>query len=118
MWWFFLHNVYKINELYTLKYIPFLIVKYTSTKNISTKILVMVEVLFSLSQQNGFPGHSAGKESAYNKGNPGLIPGSGRYPGERNGYPLQYSGTENSMDGIVNGVTKNQTTELLSLSLV
>ena len=86
----FLHNVYKINELYTLKYIPFLIVKYTSTKNISTKILVMVEVLFSLSQQNGFPGHSAGKESACNKGNPGLIPGSGRSSGEGLDHPLLF----------------------------
>ena len=61
---------------------------------------------------------SADEESACSAGEPSLIPGSGRYPGERNGYPLQYSGTENSMDGIVNGVTKNQTTELLSLSLV
>ena len=32
-----------------------------------------------------------------------------RSPGERNGYPLQYSGLENSMDSIVHGVTKNQT---------
>ena len=69
----------------------------------------MTEVLFSLSQQNGFPGLSAGKESACNKGNPGLIPGSGRYPGEGNGYKPQYSGMENSMDCIVDGVTKNQT---------
>ena len=69
----------------------------------------MVEVLFSQSQQNGFRGHSAGKESACNKGNVGLIPGSGRYPGEGNGYPPQYSGMENSMDCIVDGVTKNWT---------
>ena len=39
----------------------------------------------------GFPGSSAGKESACNEGEPGLIPRSGRYPGERMGYPLQYS---------------------------
>ena len=38
-----------------------------------------------------FPGGSAGKESACNAGDPGLIPGSGRSPGERIGYPLQYS---------------------------
>ena len=69
----------------------------------------MVEVLFSLSHQNGFRGHSAGKESACNKGNIGLIPGSGRYPGEGNGHPPQYSGMENSMDCIVDGVTKNWT---------
>ena len=39
----------------------------------------------------GFPGGSDGKESAYKVGDPGLIPGSGRSPGEGNGSPLQYS---------------------------
>ena len=39
----------------------------------------------------GFPGSSAGKESACNAGDPGLIPGSGRFPGEGIGYPRQYS---------------------------
>ena len=39
----------------------------------------------------GFPGSSVGKESACNVGDPGLIPGSGRYAGEGIGYPLQYS---------------------------
>ena len=39
----------------------------------------------------GFPGSSAGKESACNAGDPGLIPGSGRSAGEGIGYPLQYS---------------------------
>ena len=38
-----------------------------------------------------FPGSSPGKESACNAGDPGLIPGSGRSPGEGIGYPLQYS---------------------------
>ena len=38
----------------------------------------------------GFPDSSVGKESTRNAGNPGLIP-RGRYPGERNGNPLQYS---------------------------
>ena len=51
----------------------------------------------------GFPGGSADKESAGNAGDLGLIPGLGRCPGERKGYPLQYSGLENSMDGIVHG---------------
>ena len=44
-----------------------------------------------------FPGGSDDKESAYNVGDPGSIPGSGRYPGEGNGNPLQYSCLENSM---------------------
>ena len=56
-----------------------------------------------------FPGGSAGKESACNAGDLGLIPGLGRSPGERNGYPLQYSGLENSTDYIVHGVAKSQT---------
>ena len=38
-----------------------------------------------------FPGGSDGKASAYNVGDPGSIPGLGRFPGERNDYPLQYS---------------------------
>ena len=46
----------------------------------------------------GFPGGSAGKESTYNVGDLGSIPGLERSPGEGNGYPLQYSGLENSMD--------------------
>ena len=41
-------------------------------------------------------------------GDLGLIPGSGRSPGEGKGYPLQYSGLENSMDCIVHEVAKNQ----------
>ena len=57
----------------------------------------------------GFPGGSVEKESACNAGDLGLIPGLGRYRGERNGYPLQYSGLENSMDYIVLGIAKNQT---------
>ena len=46
-----------------------------------------------------FPGGSDGKASAYNAGDPGSIPGSGRSPGEGNGNPLQYSCLENPMDG-------------------
>ena len=57
----------------------------------------------------GFPGGSAGKESARNAGDLGVIPGLGIFPGEGKGYPLQYSGKENSMDCIVHGVAKSQT---------
>ena len=46
-----------------------------------------------------FPGGSDGKASAYNVGDPGSIPGSGRSPGEGNGNPLQYSCLENPLDG-------------------
>ena len=61
----------------------------------------------------GFPGGSDGKESACNSGDPGLIPGLGRSPGEGNDNPLQYSCLENPMDRepgrTVNGVAKSQT---------
>ena len=46
-----------------------------------------------------FPGGSDGKESACNVGDPGLIPGLGRSPGEGNSNPLQYSCLEDFMDG-------------------
>ena len=58
-----------------------------------------------------FPGGSDGKASVYNAGDLGLIPGSGRCPGEGNGNPLQYSCLENPMDrgawqATVHGVIK------------
>ena len=57
----------------------------------------------------GFLGGSAGKESACNVGDLGWIPGLGRSPGEGKGYPLEYSGLENSVDYKVHGVTKSWT---------
>ena len=57
----------------------------------------------------GFPCGSAGKESACNAGDLGLMPGLGRSRGEDKGYPLQYSGLENSVDCIVHGVAKSLT---------
>ena len=57
----------------------------------------------------GFPCGSAGRESACNAGDLGSIPGLGRSPGEEKGYPLQYSGLENSMDSIVHEVAKSWT---------
>ena len=60
----------------------------------------------------GFRGGSDSKESVCNAGDPGLIPGLGRSPGEGNGYPLQYSCLGNPMDRgawQVHGVTKSQT---------
>ena len=59
----------------------------------------------------GFPCDLAGKESACNGGDLGLIPGLERFPGEGKGYyPLPYSGLENPMDYIVLGVAKESDT--------
>ena len=63
----------------------------------------------------GFPSGSDGKKSAYNSGDPGVIPGLGKSLREGNGYPIQYSCLENSMDreawqqATVHGVTKSWT---------
>ena len=65
----------------------------------------------------GFPNSSVGKESACNTGNPSLIPGLRRSPGEGKGYPLQYSGLEKSMDSPW-GCKELDMTERLSLSLL
>ena len=64
-----------------------------------------------------FPGDSDGKESACNVGDLGFIPGLGRSPGTGKGYPLQYSGLENSMDCMESCKELNMT-EKLSLSLL
>ena len=65
----------------------------------------------------GFPCGSAGKESTCNVEDLGLIPGLGRYPGEGKGFPLQYSGLENSVDRTGHGVAKSDMTEQPSLFL-
>ena len=58
---------------------------------------------------HGFPDGSAVKDSACKAGDLGSIHGLGRSPGEGNGYPLQYSSLENSMDCIVHGVANSWT---------
>ena len=55
----------------------------------------------------GFPGGSAGEESACDVGDLGLIPGLGKYLRGGKGYPLQYSGLENSTECIAHGVTQS-----------
>jgi len=61
------------------------------------------------------PCFSTGKESTCNAGDLGLIPGLGRSPGEAKGYPLQYSGLENSMDYSPWGCKESDMTERLSV---
>ena len=71
----------------------------------------------------GFAGSSAGKESAYNAGDPVLIPGLARYPREGIGYPLQYSSwkiprTERSLADYSPWGRKESDTEQLSFSFL
>ena len=68
---------------------------------LKSKLLIQTDMFF--------PCGSAGKESTCNAGDLGSIPELGRSPGEGKGYPLQYSGLENSMDCIVYGVAKHRT---------
>ena len=70
----------------------------------------------------GFPGGSDVKESACNAGDPGSISGSGRSSEEKNGYPLQYSCLENSIDrgawwATVHGCKESDMTERLTRTL-
>ena len=97
-----------------------LYVNYTSIKN---KLIWCIKNknLFSFYLSLWHPGGSDGKESACNSGDPALIPGLGRSPGEGNGYPFQYSCLENSMDKwvwrvVVHVVTKSWWTQLKWLS--
>ena len=57
----------------------------------------------------GFLSGSAGKESVCSTGDLGSIPVLGRFPGEGNNYPLQYSGLENCIDCVAHGVAKSPT---------
>ena len=76
--WFYL------NILYCFVFPPFLVYQLYSFKSYFSR---------------DFPGGSDGKASAYNVGDWGSIPGSGRSPGEGSGHPLHYSCLENPMDG-------------------
>ena len=58
----------------------------------------MKQLYNKVQQTRGFPCGSAGKESTCNAGDLGSIPGLGQSPGEGKGYPLQYSGLQNSLD--------------------
>jgi len=59
----------------------------------------VIHFLYDIIHVSDFPGGSESKASVYNARDLGLIPGLGRFPGEGNGNPLQYSCLENPMDG-------------------
>ena len=70
---------------------------------------ILTILIFPVLEHGGFPYGSAGKESTCNAGDRGLIPGMGRSPREGKGYPLQYSGLENSMNYIAHEIAKSWT---------
>ena len=97
--------------------------------NYSKHVMLIIESRLKLAKSNlisfqfyfcliciDFCGSSTGKESVCNVGDLGLIPGSWRSPGEGKGYPLQYSGLENSMDYSPWGCKKSDRTKQLSLN--
>ena len=78
------------------------------------EIGTMSEKILFLIFYRGFPFGSDSKESAYNEGNLGSIPGLGESPGEENGYTVQYACLENSTDreawqATAHGAAKSQT---------
>ena len=77
----------------------------------------LIIIRFEDMRIKGFPHSSGGKESACNAGDPGSIPGSGRSSGEGIGYPLQYSGLQNSMTVQSMGSQRVGHDRALSLSL-
>ena len=83
----------------------------TCIKSFKSQRVFLKEVLLfpCFREIQGFPCGSAGKDSACNTGDLGWSLGLGRSPGDGKGYPLQYSGLENSMDCIVHGVAKSRT---------
>ena len=82
--------------------------------HLSKQLVMLFGYTVPLDAFQSFPGGSDGKEPACPAGDWSLIPASGRSPGEGNGYPLQYSCLENSMDrgawwATVHGVVKSWT---------
>ena len=102
----FYTTIYFIYDLFFLSYkaniIPHLLLNIYDTYS---KFLVLCSnsvlnnTCYLVSFEVRYPGGSDGKASVYNVGDPGPIPGSGRSPGEGNGYPLQHYCLENPMDG-------------------
>ena len=75
-----------------------LLAKRSHRKKTFFKKYIYISCTQSVNKNKENPGDSDGKKSSCNVGDPGLIPGLGRSPGEGNGYSLQYSCLENPMD--------------------
>ena len=92
-------------EVNGLKEIPY---DYVATSRVHLALCVLSFKMRS-SNMIGLPLWLSWGESTCSAGDLGSIPGLGRSPGEGKGYPLQYSGLENSMDCVVHWVTQSQT---------
>ena len=97
-----------------LLFSPYLLHHLLSIQKLGSHKIHQIKIMIIRS----FPGGSDGKEPARDAGDLHSIPRLGRSPGEGSGYPLRYSGLENSMDCIVHGVTESDTTEQLSLHFI
>ena len=91
---------------------------FTPSWKVPLKQFQMINKYYQLPWLTPILGGSEGKESAWNAGDVGLIPVSGRAPGEWNGNPFQYSCLENTMHGgawwaIVHPVAESNTTDWL-----
>ena len=109
LWVFPVHSYWEFSEemvvwkstcLFPLTWMYLLLLLLFSKIQIGKHILWLLQAVRHFSPCSMFPDSSVGKESACNAGDPSLIPGLGRSPGEGKGYPFQYSGLENSMDCI------------------
>ena len=103
----YVHNFFRL--FVVLVYISDLIANYPNTDEHNKNNFNETKINSTIYSSKYFPCGSAGKETTCNVGDLGSIPGLGRSPGGGKGYPLQYSGLENSMGCIVHGVAKSRT---------
>ena len=107
VFWILFHCTESLSFVYTV---------YIKVTIVCLQCCLKMYVNINMSNTNsGFPCGSAGKESTCSEGDLGSIPGLGTSPGEGKGYPLQYSGLENSMDCIIQGVARSWTQQQLLL---
>ena len=108
------HNIGGLHEKAQAKFLAWWLMSCKHSNNLMPMLLLIILITKTKLLLWGFPGGSDSKESACNAGDLGSIPGLGRFSGEGNGYPFQYSCLKNSMDkgvwwATVHGVTKSRT---------
>ena len=101
-------------SLAVIRSLRFIMVSHVVVSNSFSLLIIfhhmnMSQFIYPFNSWMGFPCGSAVKETTCKAGDLGSIPELGRSPGEGNGYPLQYSGLDNSIHYIVHGVAKSRT---------